>query len=483
MPLKYTCPQCGKLHRNIDKRLFGEKVQCACGKVIRLGGSRPAASPPTASPPAPSQSSAAGSTAAQPNAQRITASDSAKKITDRSKTKKPTVASAKADTSDRKLDSSSSRKSDRSKRTAPSRRPIQLDATRPSALPQIDSVTDQQPDNAIQPVPAQKSESAKAPGSTPQKQPPNRKRQNEDDPPSAEPTPAKISLPMDLRTKGKKFSSRDTLRDSADVFPILKTEEEREVEDLIAFDDQKPQPEVEDLVVLDDVQPAQQVDDLIAIDDVKPVATIGSADINKSSPFEIIDDDESFEVIEDSEIIELGPADLAPVQPQNISTPPPHVSAPQAGSGTTSQYGSEILNPPMGSAAPVNKNTGSVAVGATQAATLQQPQQPVRVGSRFQHFGPPPPPIYPAEPPVSDAGKAAMPSVVAGGTSPILLVTCIVSLIFGAWLVYQSGNAASDFGFVRHFATSATIVWLLYGLRMLAAGFLYSHPDLRSSPR
>ncbi len=38
MPLKFTCPRCGKLHRNIDKRLLGVKVQCSCGKVIRLGG-------------------------------------------------------------------------------------------------------------------------------------------------------------------------------------------------------------------------------------------------------------------------------------------------------------------------------------------------------------------------------------------------------------------------------------------------------------
>ena len=37
MPLKCTCPRCGRLHRNIDKRLLGKKFQCECGKVMRLG--------------------------------------------------------------------------------------------------------------------------------------------------------------------------------------------------------------------------------------------------------------------------------------------------------------------------------------------------------------------------------------------------------------------------------------------------------------
>ncbi len=38
MPLKFTCPGCGTLHTNIDKRLFGQPVQCCCGKIIQLGG-------------------------------------------------------------------------------------------------------------------------------------------------------------------------------------------------------------------------------------------------------------------------------------------------------------------------------------------------------------------------------------------------------------------------------------------------------------
>ena len=37
MPLKCTCPRCGKLHRNIDKQWLGRKYRCDCGKVMRLG--------------------------------------------------------------------------------------------------------------------------------------------------------------------------------------------------------------------------------------------------------------------------------------------------------------------------------------------------------------------------------------------------------------------------------------------------------------
>ncbi len=37
MPLKVICPRCGTLHRNIDKSLLGQRFQCSCGKVVRLG--------------------------------------------------------------------------------------------------------------------------------------------------------------------------------------------------------------------------------------------------------------------------------------------------------------------------------------------------------------------------------------------------------------------------------------------------------------
>lgn len=59
MPIRFSCPQCGKKQRNVSRRYIGRRVQCRCGKVFRLGRKDEALpahrspSPKSAKPPRP----------------------------------------------------------------------------------------------------------------------------------------------------------------------------------------------------------------------------------------------------------------------------------------------------------------------------------------------------------------------------------------------------------------------------------------------
>ena len=79
MPLKITCPACGKIHRNLDKSLFGKKFRCACGKLVRLGDPRkrpPGLESPPAAEPTRSESLFPGGPMI-PKAPRLPDSDTA----------------------------------------------------------------------------------------------------------------------------------------------------------------------------------------------------------------------------------------------------------------------------------------------------------------------------------------------------------------------------------------------------------------------
>ncbi len=45
MALTFTCTSCGKVYRGVSAKLAGKKVQCTCGKTMRLGKKQPAPKP------------------------------------------------------------------------------------------------------------------------------------------------------------------------------------------------------------------------------------------------------------------------------------------------------------------------------------------------------------------------------------------------------------------------------------------------------
>lgn len=55
MKLTVSCPDCGKVFRNLKPELAGKKARCSCGKLVRLGAKKNSASETSAVLPAESQ--------------------------------------------------------------------------------------------------------------------------------------------------------------------------------------------------------------------------------------------------------------------------------------------------------------------------------------------------------------------------------------------------------------------------------------------
>ena len=43
VPISFKCPQCGKAYNNISDEFAGKRTKCKCGKVLKLGAAKPAA--------------------------------------------------------------------------------------------------------------------------------------------------------------------------------------------------------------------------------------------------------------------------------------------------------------------------------------------------------------------------------------------------------------------------------------------------------
>lgn len=53
MALTFTCTSCGKVYRGVSAKLAGKKVQCSCGKTMRLGKKQPGQKEPEQKQPEP----------------------------------------------------------------------------------------------------------------------------------------------------------------------------------------------------------------------------------------------------------------------------------------------------------------------------------------------------------------------------------------------------------------------------------------------